>query len=96
MNAIELLDKWDEMTEPMLTVRPDVALKHADLMASELHSLLTEIEALRADAGRYRWLRKQHDCVEGDYLVVKLNGDFFEIKRTELDSTIDAAMEQAK
>ena len=64
--------------------------------AAEVERLRKEVEALRADALRYRWLRLQHwdeadvACVKRPKDAVKLGHDCPSLER--LDAAIDAAM----
>ena len=58
------------------------------------HEAAAEIERLRVDAERYRWLR---DWKEGTHDIVPMTGRYFgtPILREELDLAIDAAIDAA-
>lgn len=66
----------------------------AKAAAAELRRLHAEVEALRADALRYRWIRDQGHKGGGDFYF-RATG---QIPRDALDAAIDAAMakEQTK
>lgn len=70
----------------------DTSYLHAGLLC---HEAATEIERLRADAERYRWLR---DWKGGTHDIVPMTGRYFgtPILREELDLAIDAAMNEDK
>ena len=59
--------------------------------ALEIVSLRSELDAAKADAQRYRWLRERDD-----WMVIRgmRNGDYY--LHHELDAAIDAAMEATK
>lgn len=81
-------------------VSPDVSGKYDWLQEQHLkviaenQSLKTELEAARKDAERYRWIcsddRSSHDVA---WLT---EGDIFYKGKCDIDSAIDAAIEQAK
>lgn len=58
-------------------------------LISRLRALLTELEAAREDAARYRWLRDE--CTAGDWC--KVSGPYSQMLMigAQLDKAIDAA-----
>lgn len=96
--AIELLDKWDEMTEPYLQVEPSIALEHADLMGQELRRLHAEVDGMRKDAARYRYIRDTFKAI--DWRIEKPISETHSMIThhcafggKHFESTIDAAMQ---
>ena len=75
----------------------DIYIPHA--VIEIVHSFEAEIERLRADADRYRWLRdhaKATDMLsDRETLVYVWHGPHRTAGRT-LDAAIDAAMKEAK
>lgn len=58
--------------------------------------LIAEVEALRKDAERYRWLREKVgvDLIFGDYSpwLLSCNTDMTDLEKKTTDEAIDAAM----
>ena len=70
---------------------------HAPLMheaAAELARLTAEVERLRADAGRYRWLReREYMDIAGCWLLP--DGFLDPASPVAVDAAIDAAIKEA-
>lgn len=66
----------------------------ARMPAEEVAALLDEIERLKADAGRYRWLKSRPVAVPADGPDLALWADCCgdELRGNEADKAIDAAM----
>jgi hypothetical protein len=63
--------------------------------------LIAEVERLRADAGRYRWLRDEARAEYEERIFVTSDGhkDYYEpsgMYETELDDAVDKAIEKEK
>ena len=69
-------------------VADDVRKSH-EALTSRLRDLLTELDAAREDAARYRWLRDE--CKAGDW--GKVSGPYSQMLMigAQLDKAIDAA-----
>lgn len=89
LRLADAIDPGNEASKNVLTVDVRGA-------AAELRRLHVEVEALRADAARYRWAKAR---VVGAVPMVRvqlmLRGQYVLIER-DLDAAIDAAMEQTK
>lgn len=73
------------------TLRSDfAALQHA-IVGDTGASAIVTVEALRADAKRYRWLRDISVPPHNFYLSVPIEFDGVKYSRAEVDATIDAA-----
>lgn len=83
-------DPQDGGAEPILTAIDEIRADLEGNQSAMLH-LRSEVKALRRDAERYRWLRKQ-DNDDYSFSVVK-NPHFDVFDVNELDRSIDAAME---
>lgn len=70
------------------------------VLAEHYDALRAEVERLRKDAARYRFLREQHDALPGcgDYSVMKFCQRANEWLHTDfkLDAEIDRAMEASQ
>lgn len=91
-----LADQWAEKNGALRAENVRLAEWYSEAGTRE-DTLRTEIEALRKDAGRYRWLREQHNALPGcgDYSVMKFCQRANEWLHTDfkLDAEIDKAME---
>jgi hypothetical protein len=70
-------------------------------LISERDELRAEIEQMRADAGRYRWLRDEARAEYEERIFVTSDGhkDYYEpsgMYETELDDAVDKAIEKEK
>lgn len=61
--------------------------------AAHLRRLEAECEQLRADAGRYRWLRSRPERVS---VAVVVQGHWLPAIGEQLDAAIDTAMKETK
>lgn len=60
--------------------------------AAELRRLHAEVESLRTDAERYRWLRDKADSIT--VCAYTSDGEWIPLHPKNIDSTIDAAMKE--
>jgi len=75
------------MTDIHETARHRIQQDRGGPTAQLLTALMREIEGLRADAARYRWLR--HGCDERWSRATHIAANYY---GSEWDATIDAAM----
>ena len=87
--ARKLASEWSE------SAGGEIARLHADnqaavtAYATEITEAKSEIERLRADAGRYRWLRDKSPTGFGDFASTRSGGGV-----NPLEQVIDAAMKK--
>lgn len=80
---------WDEGD---FVISPEGLLKFATLVRNEaLEELQAEVESLRTDAERYRWLRDKGDSIT--VCECASDGEWIPLHPATIDATIDAAME---
>jgi hypothetical protein len=60
----ELLDHWKEQNKPHLDDEDKCCYVLAVRAVNEIRRLRAEVDGLRADAERYRWLTEDHDSKE--------------------------------
>ena len=85
LTTSEIMDEWEGTDNALSFAR---AIEQAVLQS-------TEIQALRKDAERYRWLRGQCEKLLGGLTICEVG--LFELKPwsgVDPDRNIDAAMEQ--
>lgn len=96
----------DDNRWPLLTVdseqydqeqdAPMIAQYYAAANPAAVLALIAEVEALRKDAERYRWLREKVgvDLIFGDYSpwLLSCNTDMTDLEKKTTDEAIDAAM----
>ena len=85
LTTSEIMDEWEGTDNALSFAR---AIEQAVLQS-------TEIQALRKDAERYRWLRGQCEKLIGGLTICEVG--LFELKPwsgVDPDRNIDAAMEQ--
>lgn len=78
----DLADAWD---------KAELEFDHAANSTAVL-ALIAEIEALRKDAARYRWLRDKSESVHSFYLSVPIWFSNIHFQRKDVDIAIDAAI----
>lgn len=82
---------WDEGD---FVISPEALLKFATLVRNEaLEALKAEVESLRTDAERYRWLRDKGDSIT--VCECASDGEWIPLHPKNIDVTIDAALEEA-
>jgi hypothetical protein len=90
--------KYSDMQTYLILFRCnlEMAIKHD--CAIEIEEIEAEVEGLRKDAERYRWMMKKHD---GFYKSVDAMWDKYKYNdgrpsKEEFDAAIDAAMKETK
>lgn len=88
LNAHEFPDMWPHDYYPVGTVIRIARLNATPVTAAEL-------EALRRDAGRYRWWRNRAGVLDnGTTWVLAARCEMYDLERQETDAAIDAAIAQ--
>lgn len=77
-------DRLDELSEALGRQIADAGQREIAYRA--------EVEAMRKDAGRYRWLRDKSESLHGFYLSTPIWMTGVRFRPENVDSTIDAAM----
>ena len=94
---LALVGKWRERAEFVMHPQAAEARRCADELAPIATALCAEVEALRADAERYRWLRDEARLVNVIAPLAFMADDSgvpsIVLDHTDLDAAIDAAKE---
>ena len=104
-DVLALIAEVERLTADNSSLRGSCAkigVEHAGMVRihrkanTEIRRLSAEVEALRKDAERYRWLREKVgvDLIFGDYSpwLLSCNTDMTDLEKKTTDAAIDAAM----
>ena len=96
MKAIELAKEWDLAADDTPTECAPQFIEQCRDTAAELRRLHAENEALRKDAGRYRFLISYDAPSNMGAVLFDDAGDACFLIDSDADKAIDAAMEKSK